>query len=58
MTSEDIKEALIEYAEEEAGEIARCLFTYRQKHCIACEFRGFCDKLLKKLREQEEEAAR
>jgi len=48
---------LIEYAEEEATEVAICLWKFRQKHdsCSGCSTRGFCDLLLKKLQGWEEQ---
>lgn len=48
---------LIEYAQEEATEVAICLWKFRQKHdsCSGCSTRGFCDLLLKKLQGWEEE---
>ena len=50
-----IEDALIEYAETEANEVARCLYNFRQKHnsCMGCSTRGFCDGLMEKLEEFE-----
>ncbi len=51
------EDALIEYAETEANEIARCLYNFRQKHnsCGGCSTRGFCDALMEKLEDYEED---
>jgi len=48
---------LIDYAEEEAKETAICLWKFRQEHdsCSGCSTREFCDSLMERLQELEDE---
>jgi len=51
------EEGLMEYAMDEASDISGCLWKFRQKHnsCVDCRSRDFCNKLIEKLKEWEEE---
>jgi len=55
MSQNDFKEALIEYAKDEATEIALCLIKFKQNapDCVGCPYREFCTKLKDKLDEGE-----
>ena len=57
MSEKDLEQALIERAEDEASEVAICLFKFRRHHesCAACRFRGFCETLVPYLEELEAE---
>ena len=57
MGEEDFEQTLIEYAEDEASEIATCLIKFRQRapSCNLCRFSEFCDYLAIHLAELEAE---
>lgn len=53
------KQDLIEYAKDEASEVAVCLWRFRKKHesCYGCSTLEFCDLLMEKLGAWEKEEA-